>query len=133
MENKILIVEDNFLLRESLKDLLEVTGYNCLQAMNGAEALDIIQNEKPKVVISDINMPIMDGFKLRAKVNQTMKIDEIPYWIFLSARIDDKSRADGKNLGADHYLFKPYQLECLVDILRSKSPLSDERLSTSHR
>lgn len=103
---KILIVEDEKDIQKLIQYTLERDGYKCLCADNGTIALDIFNNQKLDMVISDIIMPEMDGFNL---VREIRRISNIPI-IFLTARSDDVSKITGLGFGADNYLVKPISM-----------------------
>jgi putative two-component system response regulator len=116
---KILLVEDDSLLLEVMRSILEVEGYEMYLAPNGKQALDLFVSIKPDMVISDIMMPEMDGYELLEAVRATPHGVTVPF-LFLSARTarGDVSRA--RSLGVDDYLFKPFDAPELVNAVRSR-------------
>lgn len=110
---KILIVEDTDQIREEVKDILLMEGYQVLEAINGRDALDKINKQLPDLVITDVLMPEMDGFELLEELNKNNKI-KVPV-IVLSARADSKDKEKGISLGAIDYLVKPCSPEILID------------------
>lgn len=113
---KILIVEDEADLRESLKDILEMNGYQALAAENGREGLWIANSDKPDLIISDIMMPEMNGFQFLEMLQKNVELANIPF-IFLSARGEDYNLREGMNLGADDYLTKPVKMNVLLEVI----------------
>ncbi len=109
---KILIVEDNEELREFLYNFIS-RNYNCSVASNGLEAMDIIQNQSPAVVISDIIMPEMDGYKLCAKIKGNVKTCHTPV-ILLTAKNTEEQIIEGYKVGADAYITKPFDVNLLM-------------------
>lgn len=107
--SEILIVEDDTLLREILREHLEANKYQVIEAASGLEAMQQMQIIQPDAIISDVSMPEMDGFEFCRHVRAIQNYQFIPF-IFLSARgqIDDKLQ--GYQLGADEYLVKPFTL-----------------------
>ncbi|HEX2961116.1 MAG TPA: response regulator, partial [Ignavibacteriales bacterium] len=111
----VLVVEDDFSTRKNLVQLLQKSGYGVLAAKCGEEALDIMQKGTPKLIISDIMMPGIDGYELFKLVNREENEDYIPF-IFLSARSEVSDIRYGMEHGADDYLIKPFTAH---DLLRS--------------
>ena len=104
--SKILIVEDEEDIRESLVDILELNDFEVFSAKNGEEGFKIILNDNPHLVLCDINMPIMNGMELLEKVN--LEIENKPIFIFLTAKVEAKDKKQGLDLGADEYILKPF-------------------------
>ncbi len=121
---RILIVEDEIELRETLSNLLEMYGYRVMQANNGKEALKKMQKTLPDLIISDVMMPEMDGFQFLKKVRDGKHTELIPF-IILSAKVELESRLEGLNFGADDYICKPFEMEELS--LKVKNLLAARR------
>jgi putative two-component system response regulator len=115
----ILIVEDNELLRDGLRDILKGENFNTYTASNGIEALEIMENVRPALILSDINMPEMDGFEFYNAVRAREEWLTIPF-IYLTARSAIKDILTGKNLGAEDYLTKPISKGELITTVRSR-------------
>ena len=114
----VLIVEDKQELRTFLKN--ELWGFKAIYtAENGINAMEIIQNKQPDIIISDIMMPQMDGFELCKKIKQNINTSHIPV-ILLTARSDSDSTQIGYNLGADAYISKPFELDLLITVIRNQ-------------
>mgnify|MGYP000642757103 CR=1 FL=1 len=105
----ILIVDDNFEMRNYLKTLLNK--YNCIEAENGEEALDILVTEKIDFVLTDYMMPVMNGLNLIKQIKK--KEFNVPI-LMLTARSDFKSKLNVLRLGIDDYLNKPFEKEELL-------------------
>ena len=105
-ETSILIVEDDSLIRLHIRKLLEqfmiVT-----EASNGAEALEIINQNRPDIILSDVEMPVMDGIAFAKNIHSQEETASIPF-LFLSARNSDADRLNGLLSGAIDYLSKPF-------------------------
>ncbi|KMK76273.1 MULTISPECIES: response regulator transcription factor [Alkalihalobacillus] len=108
----ILIIDDEWTMRNLLKIYLSDNEYNIFEASNGEEALEQIKllSDRCDLVILDLMMPIMDGFEFCQKVRMTSSIPIL----MLSARKDLHDRVMGLNLGADDYIVKPFEPEELV-------------------
>ncbi|MDR1602320.1 MAG: response regulator [Tannerella sp.] len=107
----VLIVEDEDEIRQYLKTEFSPE-YKILEARNGREALDIILKNKPRLVISDIMMPQMDGITLCRKMKHNININHIPI-ILLTARSQTEDKIEGLETGADGYMEKPVNMEVL--------------------
>lgn len=121
----ILIVEDNIDLQNYLVSSL-VSEYKIQQASDGEEGLNIALQESPDLIVSDINMPNMDGYELCKLVKSNKRTSHIPV-ILLTARVDDASRYKGLDTGADDYITKPFDTEYLrlriTNILKTREQL----------
>ena len=115
-KENILIIEDDLAIRESLKEILELKGYEVNTAKNGQEGLSAIVRENTTLVICDVNMPIMGGFELLKKLNDSMKKEVIPPFLFLTARVANSDMRIGMKLGADDYMTKPFNS---IDLLNN--------------
>lgn len=114
----VLVVEDNPEMRELVSDQLRDEGYNIQEAGNGEEAWNILtNNDNISLIVSDVMMPIMDGFELCKKVKSTEKTSHIPV-ILLTAKTSDESRMEGYKMGADYYLTKPFSTAELLDRIK---------------
>lgn len=119
-KDKVLIVEDDKAIRESLQDILELKGYEVFTAMNGRKGLVAVIKEKPDLVICDVNMPEMSGFELLQGLNDCMEKEIVPPFLFLTARATSEDIRKGMELGADDYLTKPFNPLELLEIVKSK-------------
>ncbi len=119
MSETLLIVEDNNVLREGLREMLTFEGFMVLTAANGLEALHQMKTASPDLILSDISMPEMDGYAFLDAVRARQEWITIPF-IFLTARGAKEDMLAGKNLGAEDYLVKPLNREELVTAVRSR-------------
>jgi len=117
----IFVVDDNLVLLQNLRHLLEVNNYEVVTAINGKIALDLLStlDRVPEVIISDITMPEMDGYDLFETLSNNNMLNHIPF-IFLSGRNTPEDVRFGKMLGVDDYLTKPFDIEDLLAILVGK-------------
>lgn len=115
---KILIVEDDVGIRETLNDLLEFSGYEVKVSCNGKEGFEQIIAFKPDLVLCDINMPILNGYELLGALNQRMSDELVPTFIYLTAKLDKSDIRKGMNLGADDYITKPFDFNELIEIIK---------------
>jgi len=128
---KILIVEDEQGIRDTLKEILEFAGYEVLIAANGKIGFDLIIEDHPDLVLCDVNMPEMGGFELLEAVNQRFKDEIIPPFLFLTAKVEAEGLRYGMSLGADDYIFKPFASSDILKTVRlrldRRNKLLDQR------
>ena len=103
----ILVVDDEEEIRNSIAEILFQKQYSVCQAINGKEALAIIKQQSPDLIISDIRMPVMDGLKLLENLKAEKLFSTIPF-IILSAKTSGATKEYCLNKGADEYLSKPF-------------------------
>jgi chemosensory pili system protein ChpA (sensor histidine kinase/response regulator) len=116
----ILVVDDSITVRRVTQRLLQREGYRVSLAADGLQALERLAEEKPSVVLSDIEMPRMDGFDLARNIRGDTRIAKLPI-IMITSRIAEKHREHAKELGVDHYLGKPYSEEELLSLVKHYS------------
>ena len=111
--HKILIVEDEKGIRDTLKIFIKNDGYEVMEAANGKEGLAMALNNELDLIVADIMMPVMDGLEMTMKIREA---SDVPI-IFLSAKSEDIDKIKGLNLGADDYITKPFEpMELLARI-----------------
>ena len=119
--SKILIIDDEKDIIETLGFRLEASGFDVISANDGVEGLEKAQKEKPDLIILDVMMPKMDGYQ----VCRLLKFDEstqhVPV-ILLTARGQDRDRKIWKDVGADAYISKPYDSVQLVARVQELCP-----------
>ncbi len=113
---KLLIVDDNEQNLYMLQILLQGHGYEVIMAANGAEALEAARNTLPDVIISDILMPVMDGFALCRAWKQDDQLKEIPFVFYTATYTDPKDENFALSLGADRFIIKPQEPETLIQM-----------------
>ena len=116
----VLVVDDSLTVRRVTQRLLVREGYRVQLAKDGLEALERIAQERPNVVLSDIEMPRMDGFELVRALRADAALQNLPV-VMISSRTAQKHRDHAAGLGVDHYLGKPYGEEELLALIRSYS------------
>ena len=119
MKSKILVVEDNALLREQIIATLEMEGFDVISAGDGIEAVAMAREHQPSLIISDIMMPGMDGLEALRQLRSYPELTETPL-IFLTARVARKDIRIGMELGADDYVTKPCEMKELLGAVRSR-------------
>lgn len=107
---QVLVVDDEKLIRDVIKEYLLLENMEVIEASNGEEAIDVIKNEDVDIVIMDIMMPKMDGYTACREIK---KIKDVPF-IMLSARGEEYDKLIGFDLGIDDYVTKPFSPKELV-------------------
>ncbi|MAT57494.1 MAG: response regulator [Melioribacteraceae bacterium] len=117
-KDRILVVEDEEDTRFILNRLLSKNNYEVQTAENGEAALEILKEFKPKVVLADWTMPVMDGLQL-CDILKSKEESKLIYYIVLTARASLKDRVTGLDVGADDFLVKPVENQELLARIRS--------------
>jgi len=113
----ILVVDDSITVRRVTQRLLQREGYRVVMAADGLQALERLLDERPAVVLSDIEMPRMDGFDLARNIRADPRLAGLPI-LMITSRIAEKHREYAMSLGVDHYLGKPYSEDELISLVR---------------
>lgn len=116
--NKILIVDDEPNILLSLEFLMKKSGFEVFIARDGKEALSIINENRPEVIILDIMMPEVDGYEVCQLVKSNPALHHIKV-IFLSAKTKESDIQKGLEMGADLYLTKPFSTKELMEKVKS--------------
>jgi DNA-binding NarL/FixJ family response regulator len=114
----ILVADDDFATRLSINDYLEILGYSVIPAENGKEALGLVEEFQPHLIVTDITMPEMDGYEFVRRVRTRPAFRLLPV-IFLTERTSSQERIRGYQMGCDNYLAKPFELNELGVVIRS--------------
>ncbi|MBA2965248.1 MULTISPECIES: Hpt domain-containing protein [Ramlibacter] len=116
----VLVVDDSITVRRVTQRLLQREGYRVALAADGLQALERLAEERPAVVLSDIEMPRMDGFDLARNIRADARWAALPI-VMITSRIAEKHREHARELGVNHYLGKPYAEEELLSLVRHYS------------
>lgn len=116
---KVLLIEDDKVLRENTAELLELSDFEVITAPNGELGLKSININLPDIIVCDIMMPKINGYEVLNEVSKDNKTKYIPF-IFLSAKTEHQDVRKGMNLGADDYITKPFTEEELVSAIKSR-------------
>jgi len=116
----VLVVDDSITVRRVTQRLLAREGYRVALAADGLQALERLAEELPAVVLSDIEMPRMDGFDLARNIRSDERLKHLPI-VMITSRIAEKHREHAKELGVNHYLGKPYSEEELLALVKQYS------------
>jgi chemosensory pili system protein ChpA (sensor histidine kinase/response regulator) len=103
-----LVVDDSITVRRVTQRLLERNGMRVVTAKDGLEAISVLQDEIPDVILLDIEMPRMDGYEVASHVRNDARLKDIPI-VMITSRVGEKHRARAIELGVNEYLGKPYQ------------------------
>jgi len=110
---KILIIDDEVDLVESIRFPLEVEGFHVLVSHNGEEGLNQARKEIPDLILLDLMLPKLDGYKVCRLLKFDERYKHIPIFM-LTARTQEKDKILGKETGADEYLTKPFDMDDLI-------------------
>jgi CRP-like cAMP-binding protein len=119
MKTKILIIEDNNDIRESTTEILELAGYEVIQASHGKTGVELAQQHTPHIILCDIMMPELDGYGVLYLLSKNPDTASIPF-IFLTAKAERVDFRKGMEMGADDYLTKPYDDIELLNAIESR-------------
>lgn len=109
---RVLIADDEPTLRSLLKTNLQLEGFETLTASNGEEALRVIREESPDVVLLDVMMPVMDGWQVLEELSKSER--RHTRVILVTAKASAESQLQGWELGCDEYLTKPFDLDDMI-------------------
>ena len=118
MKKKILIVDDDSTNLYMLKSLLEGEGFDVTEAKNGQEALDVAHVDPPDLILSDILMPVMDGYALCREWKSDDALKHIPLVFYTATYTEPKDEDFALSLGADRFILKPQEPDILMNILK---------------
>ena len=124
-----LVVDDSITVRRVTQRLLERNGLRVLTARDGVEAMEMMKDNVPDVILLDIEMPRMDGYEVAAQVRNDPRLQDIPI-IMITSRVGEKHRARAIELGVDDYLGKPYQEAQLLEAIEPLLTRRAERAAT---
>ena len=117
MVKRILVVDDAAVVRHVVSLTLKKSGYEVVQAVNGKDALEKLGGSKVQMVITDLNMPEMDGIELIRQMRQTAKYRYMPI-LMLTTVSQEEKRQEGQRAGASAWIFKPFHSNQLLEAVR---------------
>ena len=121
----VLVVDDSITVRKVTTRLLERQGFEVLTAKDGIDAMSVLQDRLPDMMLLDIEMPRMDGFELASHMRNDERLRHIPITM-ITSRTGDKHRERARQIGIDHYLGKPYQEHELLETINRLVGLPDD-------
>ena len=126
MSTRILVVDDDAGIRESLKDLFALEDFECTVANSGEEGLAMMGSAKPQLVVTDIQLPDMSGYQLCQSLKKDPASSHVPVVMMTGRFTEPDDRLQGFDLGADEFFSKPfdpvYFVARIKSILRSLNP-----------
>ena len=128
MKKKILVVEDNYEVRDNLCEILTLSGYDVVSAENGVIGVKHAMSESPDLILCDVMMPELDGYGVLKILNSNPKLMDIPF-MFLTAKAEKNDFRRGMSLGADDYITKPFDYVDLLEAIESRLKKS-QRIKT---
>ncbi len=128
---KILLIEDTQNVLENIAEILELAGYEVCSADNGKRGLELAANEKPDLIICDIQMRQLDGFAVLDALNRNMALGPIPF-IFLTAKAERSEKMKGMEMGASEFIVKPFDGSDLLKIVEGQLQKKRHAQTTSN-
>ena len=117
MSMKILTVDDSRTMRDMLRLALTAAGFDVVQAIDGVDGLDVLERENPEIVITDINMPKMDGFGFIEGARKIERFRVVPILV-LTTESDPDKKQRARGAGATGWIVKPFDPVKLIDVIR---------------
>jgi len=119
MAKRILIIDDEVQLVDMVKMRLEASGYEVIVAYDGQEGFEKARKERPDLIILDLMLPKMDGYKVCGLLKSDSRYSKIPIIMF-TARAQDEDMRLGKDLGAEEYVIKPFDPKLLLGKIKER-------------
>ena len=119
MERKILLIEDDFKDRENIAEILELADFHVKTASNGKEGVLLAEQFLPDLIISNIIMPLLDGYGVLQILSKKKQLNKIPF-IFITSKVSYQDMRKGMDLGADDYITKPFKESELISAIESR-------------
>lgn len=113
----VMVVDDSRAVRESLKYFLNEEGYSVLEGQDGQEGLDLLKDNKADLIMTDVNMPVMDGLTMISKVRETDKHKFTPILV-LTTESQQSVMDKGREIGATGWIVKPFDNEKVSKVLK---------------
>ena len=114
----VLLIEDDHQIRISTSELLELVGYETLEAADGETGVDLAYSKLPDIILCDINMPYKNGYDVLKEIKANEQTSGIPFY-FLTAVVEKKSKELADLIGADGLIVKPFKDKDILDVLKS--------------
>jgi CheY-like chemotaxis protein len=114
---KILLVEDNTDIRENVTEMLELAEYTVITAENGKIGFELAKSATPDLILSDIKMPVMNGYEFFEALKKNDTTKNIPF-VFMTSSVEEKDVLAALKNGADGYVRKPFDENDLFNVLR---------------
>jgi len=129
----ILLIEDNNEILENFTEFLEIEGYKILRTSNGEQGIELAMKFIPDLIICDVLMPEMDGYEVLHSLLEASATSQIPF-IFSTSMSERVERAEALSLGADDYIIKPFDMDVLLEMIKTWLKTGSERhVTTAHQ
>jgi chemosensory pili system protein ChpA (sensor histidine kinase/response regulator) len=112
-----MVVDDSITVRRVMERFLERNGIRVVTAKDGMDAISLLQDHKPDIILLDIEMPRMDGYEFASHVRNDERVSDVPI-IMITSRVGDKHRARAIEIGVNDYVGKPYQDAQLLEAIQ---------------
>jgi len=122
MSKTVLTVDDSKTIREMVSFTLKGAGYQILEAEDGAKGLDVINANAVNVVITDLNMPNMNGLDMIKAIRSNPRFSAVPI-LMLTTEGDASKKVEGRNAGATGWIVKPFQPDKLIEVIKKVCPV----------
>jgi two-component system alkaline phosphatase synthesis response regulator PhoP len=117
MGKKVLIVDDELHVVKIIQFKLKKEGFDVFYALNGEDAVTIAKKEIPDLILLDVMLPVMDGYKVFETLKEDEKTKLIPV-VMISAKNQENDKVRAEKLGVVEYIFKPFSLQTVIDIVK---------------
>jgi len=117
MKKKILIVDDEKDIVETLKFIIESDGFDCIVAYDGEEALNLAKTQNPDLIVLDVMLPKINGYKVCRLLKFDSKYKHIPI-LMVTARTQQEDKIIGEETGANEYITKPFDIETISGLIK---------------
>ena len=121
MTKLVLTVDDSKTIRDMVSFTLKNAGFDVIEAEDGKIALDVVKGKKPDLIITDLNMPNMDGLTLIRELRNIADYKSTPILMLTTEQTDDK-KAEGRSAGATGWIVKPFDPEKLIQVVGKVCP-----------
>lgn len=118
MAKKILVVDDEISLLKLMTNFLSAFGYKVFIASNGWEGIDLAKKEKPDLIITDIRMPIMNGYKMTEELRALPEFKSTPVLVVTGYAVEETQRVKAEQLGIKDYIYKPFDIEEVLRLIK---------------
>ena len=118
-KTKILVIEDDIDVQLNLQTILLEEGFEVIKASNGINGIQLAQSDKPDLILCDISMPGVDGYRVIDELSKEKCTQSIPF-VFLTAKVEREDIRKGMQLGADDYVLKPFRIDDLLLSIKTR-------------
>ncbi|GCF07612.1 response regulator [Dictyobacter arantiisoli] len=112
----VLIIENEVSNRILIERVLSTRGYRCLSASNGREALELLDHERPDLILTDLSMPVLDGYRTTQLIRERPGLENVPIVAVTAFALSDEGEA-ARRIGCTEYLTKPFKPRQLLEVV----------------